>query len=367
MITEQYKELIRRCEQCGTCTASCPTSEVSEFNIRKLVRYLQLELHEEKEFLARYPWLCTLCYRCKELCTEGLEIPRLVTALRELALEKKTAPKGVQEVLNLIKSNNSPYKITGKTKTSRIDPPLQPSEGAETLFWMGCTPSIRVPNIVSATAEMLKKVGDGYKIFEKELCCGEPLICLGVIKEAKDIALKVKDAIENANVKQLVAPCSGCYNAFTRLYPEVLDVEISGVEVLHSSQFLERNLSGFKLEEPMTITYHDPCTLGRHAGVYEEPRALLESIEGITLVEMDKNRQFSTCCGGGGGLPSIDPKMVMEIAYRKLEREVVPLGVDALVTACPMCHLNFKFTSLKKKMPLKVYDLNEIAIMSLKE
>ena len=93
MITEQYKELIRRCEQCGTCTASCPTSEVSEFNIRKLVRHLQLDLHEEEEFLGRHPWLCTLCNRCKELCTEGLEIPKLVSALRKLALEKKAEPK----------------------------------------------------------------------------------------------------------------------------------------------------------------------------------------------------------------------------------------------------------------------------------
>ncbi len=367
MITEQYKELIRRCEQCGTCTASCPTSDVSEFNIRRLVRHLQLDMHEEEEFLARYPWLCTLCYRCKELCTEGLEIPKLVSALRGLALEKNAAPREVHDVLNVIKNNNSPYKFTGKTKTSRIDPPLQSSEDAKTLYWIGCTPSIRTPNIALATAEMLKRAGSGYKSLGEEPCCGEPLICLGFLEEAKGIAMKVKGAIEGAKVEQLIAPCSGCYNAFTRLYPEILDVEISGVEILHSSQFLVKNLSGLRLEEPMTVTYHDPCTLGRHAGVYEEPRALLESIEGITLVEMDKNRQFSTCCGGGGGLPSLDPKTAMEIAYRKLEREVVPLEVDALVTACPMCYLNFKLTSQKKKIPLKVHDLNEIAAMSLKE
>ncbi len=82
---------------------------------------------------------------------------------------------------------------------------------------------------------------------------------------------------------------------------------------------------------------------------------------------MDRNRQFSSCCGGGGGLPSLKPNMALEIADRKLSKEVLPLGVEALVTSCPMCYLNFKFTSMKKKMPLKVYDLSEIAIMSFRE
>lgn len=367
MITERYKELIRRCEQCGTCTASCPTKEVSEFNIRKLVRHLQLEIHEDEDFLSSHPWLCTLCYRCKELCTEGLEIPKLVLALRELAIGKEAQPKEVDNLLEAIKINNSPYILKGGTKTSRINPPLKSSENAKTLFWIGCTPSIRAPNIASATAEMIKRAGEEFKILPDEPCCGEPLICLGLMDEAKAIATKVMEAVESANVERLIAPCSGCYNAFTKLYPEVLGIEFSDIEILHSSQFLEKNFDGYKLEEPMKVTYHDPCTLGRHAGVYEEPRKVLESIEGIELVEMDRNRKFSSCCGGGGGLPSLEPNMALEIAHRKLSKEVVPLGVEALVTSCPMCYLNFKYTSMKKKIPLKVYDLSEIAAMSVKE
>jgi heterodisulfide reductase subunit D len=367
MITEQYKELIRRCEQCGTCTASCPTKEVSDFNIRKLVRHLQLEIHEEKDFLSKYPWLCTLCFRCKELCTEGLEIPKLVWALRELALNNEAAPKEVDVLLDTIKTDNSPYVLKGKSKISRIKPPLTSSEDAKTLFWMGCTPSIRAPNIVSATAEVMNRLGHKFKVLNEEPCCAEPLICVGLLDEAKEIANKAVEAIKEAGVSQVIAPCSGCYNAFTKLYPEILGVELAGVEVLHTSQFLSKNLKGLKLETPMTVTYHDPCTLGRHAGVYEEPRKVLDSIEGIEFVEMGRNKQFSSCCGGGGGLPSLKPNMALEIAEIKLSKEVLPLGVDSLVTSCPMCYLNFKFTSMKKKMPLKVYDLCEIAVMSVKE
>ncbi|MEE9151072.1 MAG: (Fe-S)-binding protein, partial [Thermoplasmata archaeon] len=265
VITERYKELIRCCEQCGTCTASCPTKEVSDFNIRKLVRHLQLEIHEEKEFLGKYPWICTLCYRCRELCYEGLDIPKLVLALRELALENEAAPKEVQNVLESIKNNYSPYKSTGKSKTSRIKPPLRSIEDTKVLYWIGCTPSIKTPNIAKATAYVLIKVGKEFKILTEEPCCGEPLICLGLLDEAKGIALKVVETIKNANVEQFITSCSGCYNAFTRLYPDILGVEFSGLEILHTSQLLSKNMSGFKLEEPMKVTYHDPCTLGRHA------------------------------------------------------------------------------------------------------
>ncbi|MEE9151552.1 MAG: heterodisulfide reductase-related iron-sulfur binding cluster, partial [Thermoplasmata archaeon] len=83
------------------------------------------------------------------------------------------------------------------------------------------------------------------------------------------------------------------------------------------------------------------------------------------LVEMERNRQFASCCGGGGGLPSLKPNMALEIAERKLSKEVLPLGVEALVTSCPMCYLNFKYSSIKKKIPLKIYDLNEIVAMGI--
>ncbi len=117
----------------------------------------------------------------------------------------------------------------------------------------------------------------------------------------------------------------------------------------------------------MKVTYHDPCTLGRHAGIYEEPRKVLERIEGLELIEMDRNREFTSCCGGGGGLPSLNQKMPMEIAEKKLLREVLPLDVDALVTSCPMCYMNFKFTATKYKIPLKIFDLSEIVEMCVQK
>ena len=367
MITEEFKDIIRACEQCGTCTASCPTKESSDFNIRKVVRHLQLELYEDKDFLSKYPWLCTQCYRCRELCTEGLEIPKLVMALRELSLKNAVAPESVYSVSKAIKKFDSPYQSQTRTKETWINKKLgdsHQSSDADLLYWAGCTPSIMAPNLANAAVDVLTKLDLDYKILNNELCCGEPLISLGLIDEARDIAVKVKKAIEEAQIKRLVTSCSGCYNAFTNLYPEILDVNFSGIEILHISQVLSKNMNKeFKLEKSMALTYHDPCSLGRHSKVYDAPRKVLESIEGLNFVEMEHTREFSRCCGGGGGVLSLDYKMAMKIANNMLTKEILPLGVEGLVTCCPSCYLNFKRTALKNKIPIKIYDLSEIAAL----
>jgi Fe-S oxidoreductase len=366
MITEEFKDIIRGCEQCGTCTASCPTKEASDFNIRKVVRHLQLELHEDKDFLKKYPWLCTQCYRCQELCTEGLEIPKLVVALRKLALKNKVAPDNVYNLNKSVKEFDSPYQSQTRTKESWIDKKndSQKSSDGNLIYWVGCTPSIMAPNIANATVDVLSKLNLDFKLLKSEPCCGEPLISLGLIDDAKDSAEKVKKAIEKENINKLVTSCSGCYNTFTKLYPEILNVELSDVEILHISQVLSNNMGDdFKLEKQMTLTYHDPCSLGRHSKVYDAPRSVLNSIEGLNFVELDRTKECARCCGGGGGIQSLDYKIAMEIANNVLKNDILPLGVEGLVTCCPSCYLNFKRTTLKNKLPMKIYDLSEVAAL----
>jgi Fe-S oxidoreductase len=367
MITEEFKDIIRACEQCGTCTASCPTQEASDFNIRKLVRRLQLELHENKDFLKKFPWLCTQCLRCSELCTEGLKIPKLVMELRKLSIKNKVAPKNVSNLNKSLKEFDSPYQSQTRNKETWIDKKLndsQKSSDADLLYWVGCTPSIMAPNIANATAEVLKKLNLDYNILKSEPCCGEPLLSLGLIDEAKDYAVKVKKELENANIKKLVTSCSGCYNTFKRLYPEILGIDLEGIEILHTSQVLSKNMNEeFKLEKPLKLTYHDPCSLGRHSNVYDAPREVLESIEGINFIELERSKECAKCCGGGGGILSLDYKMAMEIAGNMLKNDIIPLDVEGLVTCCPSCYLNFRRTVLKNKIQIKVYDLSEVAAL----
>jgi Fe-S oxidoreductase len=376
-ITQEFRELIRICEQCGTCTAACPSAYASEFNIRKLIRHLQLDLHEEKEFLSKYPWLCALCYRCKELCTEGLDIPDLVLALRELALKREEGPAKVKELLDSVKNTGSPYASSTRTKSSWASE-NDVSDDADTLYWVGCTTASRSPGIAKASVKAMKGIGTRVKLLENEPCCAEPLITLGLLDESKEIAKRVVEQIKDSGVKRVVTSCSGCYNTFKKSYPELLKVEIPDVEIVHISELLGEKIgeetsegsggestskSRLKLEKPLKLAYHDPCSLGRHSKVYDAPRRILESIEGVTLVETYPSKEFSGCCGGGGGLWSLNNEMANNIAESRLRRDILPLEVDGIVTCCPLCNLNFRHTAAKNKIPLKVYDLAEIVAL----
>lgn len=164
MINKQLIDVFRRCEQCGTCTASCKLTDVSDFNIRKLIRRAQLDLFNDESFLSGYPWLCTLCSRCSELCIEGLEISKLVLLLRKLALKNNMAPDGACRVLMSIKKFASQYSSLIRTKSLWINPNLRLSTDSDILYWIGCISTLMAPNIARATAKVLTKLDLDFKV-----------------------------------------------------------------------------------------------------------------------------------------------------------------------------------------------------------
>jgi Fe-S oxidoreductase len=291
----------------------------------------------------------------------------MIMSLRQLAVDEGLAPEAAKEVWAAINETGSPYRSRTRTKSSWMDDDIPITPEADTLCWLGCTPSIMSRNIVRATASVMHELGNGFRVLENEPCCGEPLLALGLMEEARETASKAVQAIRASGVKRLVTSCGGCYTAFTSFYPERLGVEIPDVEVQHLSQFLGRTeKKKLALREPLRVTYHDPCSLGRHSGVYDAPRELLRSIEGLDLVEMSPTRAETICCGGGGGMWSIDRKMAMEMASRKLEKSTMGPDVDAVVTSCPMCYNNFRYTLKRMKSPLRVYELSEVVEIALK-
>ena len=473
-VRESHSQLIRSCIQCGTCTAACPTSQVTDFHIRRMVRRLQLGLTSDPGFLGQIPWLCTQCDRCEVLCTEGLDLPDLVLALRRLALAEGHAPEVVTQTGQTILDTGSPYQSLTRTKASWLDDSIRPNDDAEVLYWVGCTPSMMSHKLARATAKVLQEVGDGFRLLPEEPCCGEPLSVLGLDEEAKETAKRTLDAIRETGVKKVVVSCAGCFNAFTNLYHNRMGLDLGDIEILHLSQYLMESgdeneapeqgsgsdgsqplpppgmgpglprIAGpvplaatgpqppaatgpqppasadastlptpmprptstptptpalrpkliLKLPEPMRVTYHDPCSLGREAGVYDEPRALLRTIEGLELVEMDPAGEKAMCCGGGGGMWAHQREKAMEIAAKKLElclprsttngakagdddREANgpsertnassahEAGVDAIVTPCPMCCNNFRYTLRKMRSKVKVLELAQVVEMAL--
>jgi len=139
-------------------------------------------------------------------------------------------------------------------------------------------------------------------------------------------------------------------------------------QVLHSSQLAERLEKDGELalsNVPMRVSYHDPCGLGRHCGVYESPRKVLGAIPGLQLVEPDLSRERSRCCGGGGGFWGVNSSASMSLAHLRLEQDIMPLNVEALAVTCPMCYTNFLYTLKKHGVEMKVYDVMELMEMAL--
>ncbi len=231
------------------------------------------------------------------------------------------------------------------------------------LYWMGCVTSLIHPEIGASVIRVLKALNVDFEYLgEKEPCCGDLLFLLGFEKEARECAKKNVELIEETGCEVLLTGCAGCYHAFAKLYPEH-GIELP-VPVLHLSQFLAKLMDegklSFKKELPMKATYHDPCELGRECEVYDEPRRVLKAIPGFELVELPYNREDCTCCGAGGGVYAYIPNLAIESAREKLVKEVVPLGVEALVTACPNCYHAFKLAAEREGANLEVLDIAQV-------
>ena len=313
----------------------------------------------------RILFTCTSCAQCYAQCgLDGVEISRAIVAARRELARRGLVPDVAKKVLRNVLGFGNPYGLPAEDRVWWMEDLAEPPRGrAGILYWVGCTTSYRLPEAASSTMEVLSRAGVEFMVMgEDEGCCGLILYLFGFWDEARKNALRVAESLRRAGARTLVTGCAGCYYAFRRVFPEVLGVSLP-LKVLHLSQFLEGLLPELVPELhglSLRVTYHDPCDLGRHCGVYEAPRRLIRAVPGVELVEMELNREHGRCCGGGGGLWALDTELAVKIAKSELVEEVSPLGVDAVVTACPLCYTNLRYASELGKVGVKVYDLVEL-------
>ncbi|MCD6163951.1 MAG: (Fe-S)-binding protein, partial [Candidatus Odinarchaeota archaeon] len=235
-------------------------------------------------------------------------------------------------------------------------------------FFIGCTVAKMAREIYDSASKVLDSLNIKFEVFGEDICCGMPLILSGYEGEVKPIAKEVVDRFAKKKVSLIVTSCPACYRMFSEYYPKILNRNLP-FEFYHFTQFVykiakERELN-LKITPTMRVTYHDPCELGRYRQIYEEPRALLNMIQSLNLIELKLNRENSTCCGGGGLLKATFPQVAVEIAKEKIENEIVPLSVDAIITACPACYLNFKDGVRETETGIKVYNIEQILALAL--
>jgi Fe-S oxidoreductase len=376
VIKESGGEAFKLCYQCGLCDTVCPWNRVRNFSMRKIIRQAVFGLTEiESDDM----WLCSTCGKCPEMCPRGVKIIECGVSLRRIATEYGVFPGSAEPIPAIsesLKGEGNPLREDRKDRANWAEGlGVQPfTEGMEYLYYPGCYPCYdpRLKKVARATAEILNKAGVEYGILgEAENCCGESIRKTGDEELFKRLAKENIKTFVDHGVRKILVSSPHCYHSFKNEYPEFM----VNFEVLHVSQFVFQLISEGKLdlsgEYGKKVSYHDPCYLGRHNGIYDEPREALRKIPGLELVEMVDSMEDSLCCGGGGGRIWMETVKGERFSDLRVE-QAVRAGAEVLVTSCPYCITNFEDSrlNLENSDALEIKDITEIvrdAIMGTRE
>ncbi|MBW1988297.1 MAG: (Fe-S)-binding protein [Deltaproteobacteria bacterium] len=236
------------------------------------------------------------------------------------------------------------------------------------LYYVGCTASfdVNVKEVGINTVNILNALGVDFGILgNREKCCGSVLLRIGEYGEFERLARDNVEAFNALGVDALVTSCAGCFRTLSVDYRKVGGLSM---EVLHTSQLLARLIGEgrieLKHEVPVTVTYHDPCHMGRHSNVYDTPRQVLSAIPGVTFREMDRVREFSRCCGAGGGLKAGFPDVQNLMAQQRI-RDAEKTGASLLVSTCPFCYQGLQIGKNAIESPVAVCDLTTLVARSM--
>ncbi|MEE4354639.1 MAG: (Fe-S)-binding protein [Desulfatiglans sp.] len=340
-VKEKGGEAFKRCYQCGLCDAVCPWNRVRNFSMRKIVREAQFGFTEiETEEM----WLCTTCGRCPEKCPRDVRQIESGTALRRIATDYGVFPESVKPVRTAIGALTGQGNPLGEDRNKRADWAEGLSvktftEDMDLLYFPGCYPSYdpRLKKVARATADILKRAGVDFGILgQAENCCGESIRKTGDEALFKRLARENIKSFVDHGVKKILVSSPHCYHTFKREYPEFM----VNFEVIHMAQYLCELIDDGRIklsgEYGKKATYHDPCYLGRHNGIFDEPREVLKRVPGLELNEMPDCREESLCCGGGGGRIWMETKKGERFSDLRIE-QAMDVGAQALITACPYC------------------------------
>lgn len=229
-------------------------------------------------------------------------------------------------------------------------------------YFAGCMATYRLPSIAEATIKILKHAGlEFIMLGEDEWCCGSVTFRTGFVDDGMKMARHNVDALKAAGVTRVVTACAGCFRTLSMDYPEMLGEEMP-FEIIHFPSLLKELIEEGKLKFPegekVSVTYHDPCHIGRHMGIYDDPREALEAIPRVELKEMHKNRGNASCCGAGGGVRSTNRDLARGAAEIRL-KEAEETGAEVLTTACPFCTFNLREGVERGESDLEMLDFPE--------
>lgn len=391
MSLDDVKEWLYGCTHCGTCKGvlnlfvpSCPVGERFQLEsyfpsgqvfIARAVSEGILSLDDDD--LRDRVYACTGCLSCEQQCGvyHHQHIFEIVRAVRTEAVTQGLLNPAYMVMIDSLKKDDN---VFSKPKAERGEWANNQKvkdatrEKVDVLYHAGCMLSFdpELWEVPRGAINILKAAGVDVGIMGKEeTCCGGRAYEIGYLGEFIKYAEHFLETVGALGVSRVVTSCSDGYSTFKNLYPKV-NIKMK-FEVLHMVEYLDQLINEGRLkftkEVPMKVTYHDPCHLGRHlsdAGVYDPPRNILKNIPGIELVEMERIRENSWCCGAGAGVSQVNPDFAMWTANERL-KEAKATGATALVTSCPWCERNLKDAIREYGEVIEVYDIAEIALKAI--
>jgi heterodisulfide reductase subunit D len=344
----------------------------------RIFRYRKISKAEIDDFVQNL-YECSTCGQCEVVCPAHIETVTLWEELRRVIVQAGYGPLEAQKALvKSVKAFDNPWQQPRAARTkwarrAKKEGLIQalPREirktNAKVLLFFGCTAAydVNVKQVAVNTINILEALNIDYGILGgEEKCCASVLLRMGD-PEHKRVFKENIDLFNSLGIETLISSCSGCFKTIMQDYPRVAPLNF---EVLHTVEFLTRLLKQGQLRFPhpvnRTVTFHDPCHLGRATGGFDAPRMIIDAIPGLKLVEMQRNREYSRCCGAGGGLKAGYPDIQNKMAQRRV-REAEETGAEYLVSCCPFCFqgLNVGVNAVESQLMMK--DMSSLVAESL--
>lgn len=387
---------IDACTRCGNCLDLCSayqgSKDVSISPKKKmeklknavskeyglLSKILKRKLtKDEIEAISHAAFACTMCSRCEVDCHINIKLQDLWLKLREIMVDEGQYPEIMNMMRKRLKKARNVSFDTNEGRTDWIKPVPEVPENmyikqkAEVIYFVGCVSSFspRTFKIPRSVVQILQGAEVDFGLLgDDEWCCGFPLMSSGFAKDFEEFAIHNIERVHKTGAKVLLTSCPSCYHMWSHTYANaVKDVKMN-FKVLHMVQYLYMLAKDGKIKlNPLEskVTYHDPCDLGRNSGIYDEPRDLIKMIPGVEFVELENNREYTTCCGGGGNVESIDTELSSNIASIKA-KEIIATGADIVTTACQQCVRTIATALKKEKSRIKAIDISQLVLDSMK-